>query len=207
MLELAKFQNKSLLQVGRDYGTPVVGETADWRLNDIYSSTLSESHVRHALGIAMNGGQTTVLEGQYGGGAGMTCHEFLGGTGTSSRVVNGESDMEAKDGAEKEFVEGKYTVGVLCQSSYGHKKDMCIGGIPIGKLLLKEDKEEAAKTAGKSPEKNEPNPEGGRLSDGSIVIIIMQVSHPSPSTSPKPPTQQTNRPSPLEPTPPWPPTN
>jgi D-aminopeptidase len=174
MLELAKSQNKSLLQVGRDYGTPVVGETADWWLNDIYSSTLSEPHVRHALGIAMNGGQATVLEGQHGGGAGMTCHEFLGGTGTSSRVVNGEADADGKEGAGKEFVKAKYTVGVLCQSNYGHKKDMHIGGIPIGKFLLKED-EEAAKKADKSPDKEGAKPDGGRVSDGSIVIIIMQV--------------------------------
>jgi len=185
MLELAKSQNKSLLQVGRDYGTPVVGETADWWLNDIYSSTLSESHVRYALGIAINGGQATVLEGQHGGGAGMTCHEFLGGTGTSSRVVNGEADTDGKEDAEKGFVKAKYTVGVLCQSNYGHKKDMCIGGIPIGKLLLKED-EEAAKTADKSPEKEGTKPDGGRVSDGSIVIIIMQVPLKTPPSLPKP---------------------
>jgi D-aminopeptidase len=178
LLELAKSINKPLLQVSRDYGTPVVGETADWWLNDIYSLTLSESHVRHAIGIAMNGGQATVLEGQHGGGAGMTCHEFLGGTGTSSRVVNGEADMEGIEGSEKEFVEGKYTVGVLCQSNYGHKIDMRIGGVPIGKLLLKEDEEK--KMASKKVEEEKQKPEGGRVGDGSIVIVILQVypSHP-----------------------------
>jgi D-aminopeptidase len=177
MLELAKSQNKSLRQLGRDYGTPVVGETADWWLNDVYSSALAESHVRNALGIAMNGGQATVLEGQYGGGAGMTCHEFLGGTGTSSRVVNGEADGDGKQGTERDIVKGKYTVGVLCQSNYGHKKDMRIGGIPIGKLLLKED-EGAAKTQDKATEPKKTMPEGGRVGDGSIVIIILYVYLP-----------------------------
>src|ERR1700728_4334170 len=43
----------------------------------------------------------------------MTCHEFLGGTGTSSRVVNGEADTDGKEGSEKEFVRGKYTIAVL----------------------------------------------------------------------------------------------
>ena len=118
----------------------------------------------------MNGGQATVLEGQHGGGAGMTCHEFLGGTGTSSRVVNGEA------GADGEIEEGKYTIGVLCQSNYGHKIDMRIGGVPIGKLLLKEDEEK--KTASKTAEEERQKPEGGRVGDGSIVIVILQV-HPS----------------------------
>lgn len=48
----------------------------------------------------MNGGQASVLEGQHGGSVGMTCREFLGGTGTSSRVVNG-------GGAGEGIMEGK----------------------------------------------------------------------------------------------------
>lgn len=131
----------------------------------------------------MNGGQVTVLEGQHGGGAGMTCHEFLGGTGTSSRVVNGEA------GADGEIEEGKYTIGVLCQSNYGHKKDMRIGGIPIGALLLKEASAEAAKTAHTPAEEEKRLPEGGRVGDGSIVIIIMQAAPPLPPISPLPPHQ------------------
>jgi D-aminopeptidase len=80
------------------------------------------------------------------------------------------------EGSEKEFVEGKYAVGVLCQSNYGHKIDMHIGGVPIGKLLLKEDEEK--KTASKTVEEEKQKPEGGRVGDGSIVIVILQV-HPS----------------------------
>ncbi len=148
----------------------MVGETADWWLNDIHSSALSASHVEEAFAIATSGrGQETVLEGQHGGGAGMTCHEFLGGTGTSSRLVNGERQAE---GGGMEFVEGMYTVGVLVQSNYGHKKDMHIGGVPIGQLLLKQDAE-AAKTAEKPAGNETSKPEGGRVGDGSIVIIIM----------------------------------
>lgn len=35
-------------------------------------------------------------------------------------------------------------MGVLCQSNYGHRRDMLIGGVPVGELLMKEN-EEAAK--------------------------------------------------------------
>jgi D-aminopeptidase len=116
----------------------------------------------------MNGGQAAVLEGQHGGGAGMTCHEFLGGAGTSSRVVNGERRTE---GGEMEVVKGMYTVGVLCQCNYGHKRDMRIGGVPVGRLLMKED-EDASKEQGKGAEK-ESRQEIGRVGEGSIVILIL----------------------------------
>jgi D-aminopeptidase len=110
----------------------------------------------------------------------MTCHEFLGGTGTSSRLVNGEAGPDGK------IVEGKYTVGVLCQSNYGHKKDMHIGGVPIGALLVKEASEEASKTAHAPAEEEKRMPEGGRVGDGSIVIIIMQAFPSSPNPHPPP---------------------
>jgi D-aminopeptidase len=124
----------------------------------VYDSALPPSLVQEALDIAYtNGGQPEVLEGQNGGGAGMTCHMFPGGTGTSSRLVDGEQDGQS--------IPGKYTVGVICQSNYGHKPYLNIGGVPVGKLLLKE----AAETKGeKSVE-----PEGGKLGEGSIVIYIM----------------------------------
>lgn len=95
--------------------------------------------------------QTEVLEGQHGGGAGMTCHMFPGGTGTSSRLVKGNEE----DGRE-------YTVGVLVQTNYGHNYDLQMGGVPIGKILLKEGKEE--------PRAKVPK---GKADDGSIVIILM----------------------------------
>ena len=123
-----------------------MGETADWILNDVHNSALEPKDVFQAFANAMT--QTEVLEGQNGGGAGMTCHMFPGGTGTSSRVVN-----------------DKYTVGVLCQSNYGHVGDLQIGGVPIGKLLLKQDQNFV---------KTKPAAAlGGKADDGSIVIILM----------------------------------
>ncbi len=60
-------------------------------------------------------------EGPVGGGTGMICHEFKGGTGTSSRRV--ESAL------------GAFTVGVLVQANYGVRGEMRLGGLPIGKDL------------------------------------------------------------------------
>lgn len=59
---------------------------------------------------------------------------------------------------------GKYTVGVLVQLNYGHVHDLQIGGVPVGKLLLKD-----------SPnyQKAQPDAFSGKADDGSIVIILM----------------------------------
>jgi len=94
----------------------------------------------------------------------MTCHMFPGGTGTSSRVVKGD------EGTGKE-----YTVGVLVQSNYGHDYDLQIGGVPVGKLILKEREEEEkkAKEAGKEEKPDVKKPFGGKADEGSIVIILM----------------------------------
>jgi D-aminopeptidase len=148
VLQRAREKNISSNDVSHNYGTPVVGETADWWLNDVHRSMLDAGHVGQAIRSALT--QTEVLEGQHGGGAGMTCHMFPAGTGTSSRVVQGGKEGEI------------YTVGVLCQSNYGKTYDFQVGGVPIGKLLLEEKILE---------EKNKVPT--GKADDGSIVIILM----------------------------------
>ena len=45
-------------------------------------------------------------EGNVGGGTGMHCHGFKGGTGTASRTLPGRA--------------GDYTVGALVQCNYGY---------------------------------------------------------------------------------------
>ncbi|KAE8452685.1 hypothetical protein EG329_013944 [Mollisiaceae sp. DMI_Dod_QoI] len=155
-LEQARKNGTSYETISHNYGTPVVGETADWWMNDAHKTALKAEHVQHAFANAMT--QTEVQEGQYGGGAGMTCHMFPGGTGTSSRVVSGHG-------------EEKYTVGVICQSNYGYTSDLQIGGVPIGKLVLKEKG---------SPVHESPNAKasfsrggGGKADEGSIVIYLI----------------------------------
>ncbi len=97
---------------------PVVGETWDGWLSDIDSFPLVEDDVRAAYDSAASG---VVAEGCVGGGTGMICHEFKGGIGTSSRIVQVPS--------------GAYTVGVLVQANYGRRGDLRIDGLPAGRLI------------------------------------------------------------------------
>ncbi len=101
------------------YTYPVVAETYDGFLNDIYGFHVKEIHAYEALNNAKTG---LVAEGNVGGGTGMCCLGFKGGTGTSSRVVS---------------INGKtYTIGVLVQSNFGSKERFTIAGVPVGRELL-----------------------------------------------------------------------
>lgn len=102
--------------VAKTWMLPVVAETWDGYLNDINGQHVTVEHVAQALGSA-NGGP--VAEGSHGGGTGMNCYGFKGGTGTASRQVQvrGES----------------YTVGVLTQANFGSRKELTICGVPIGR--------------------------------------------------------------------------
>jgi L-aminopeptidase/D-esterase-like protein len=62
-----------------------------------------------------------VREGNVGGGTGMNCHGFKGGTGTASRVLEAEA--------------GGYTVGVLVQCNYGQRRRLTIAGVPVGREI------------------------------------------------------------------------
>lgn len=97
---------------------PLVGETYDGTFNDIDGGHIKDEHVFSALDGARGG---AVAEGNVGGGAGMMTYEYKGGTGTSSRKL-----------AERD---GSYTVGVLVQSNYGLRRQLRIGGIPMGEHL------------------------------------------------------------------------
>lgn len=101
------------------WGLPVVAETYDGLLNDILGFHVKEQHIFEALDSARTG---RIAEGNVGGGTGMMCLGFKGGTGTASRLVS---------------IAGKqYTVGALVQSNFGGKKDFTITGVPVGRLLM-----------------------------------------------------------------------
>lgn len=97
---------------------PVVAETFDGTLNDINGLHVRPAHVVAALDAAKDG---PLLEGNVGGGTGMICHGFKGGTGTASRRV-------ASSGAE-------WTVGALVQANYGARKLLRIDGVPVGRKI------------------------------------------------------------------------
>jgi L-aminopeptidase/D-esterase-like protein len=72
-------QNNKLFQ---PWSMPVVAETWDGYLNDGNGFHVKKEHVLHALETAKSG---RIGEGNVGGGTGMVCYEFKGGTGTARR--------------------------------------------------------------------------------------------------------------------------
>jgi D-aminopeptidase len=103
-----------------EWSLPVVAETWDGTLNDIYGHHVKAEHLTAAIEAARPG---PVAEGGVGGGTGMICYEFKGGIGTASRKL---ADAD-----------GAYTVGVLVQANHGLRHQLRIAGLPVG-LELRE---------------------------------------------------------------------
>ena len=124
------------------WSCPLVTETADGWLNDINAFFVKPEHVLEALSSATSG---PIAEGNVGGGTGMLCYEFKGGTGTSSRKL------------PEKF--GGWTIGALAQTNFGRRFQLTIAGIPIGQHL----KDNTIWTSGENPFKQD---------DGSLIVII-----------------------------------
>ena len=103
------------------WAMPVVAETYDGVLNDINGQHVTAEHALAALRGARGG---PVAEGSVGGGNGMICYEFKGGTGTASRRVTlgGQS----------------YTLGALVQANHGIRPWLTILGQPVGRILTED---------------------------------------------------------------------
>jgi D-aminopeptidase len=97
------------------WSLPVVAETWDGYLNDINGFHVKAEDADAAMRDAHGG---PIAEGNVGGGTGMICFEFKGGTGTASRQL-----------PEKL---GGYTVGVLVQCNFGVRHLLRIAGAPVG---------------------------------------------------------------------------
>lgn len=97
---------------------PVVAETFDGWLNDAEAHHLHKEHLFQAIDSAAAG---PVAEGCVGGGTGMICHDFKGGVGTASRVVETNS--------------GRFTLGVLVQANHGDRDLFRIDGVPVGREI------------------------------------------------------------------------
>jgi D-aminopeptidase len=97
------------------WSLPVVAETWDGYLNDINGFHVKAEDADAAMRDAHGG---PITEGNVGGGTGMICFEFKGGTGTASREL-----------PEKL---GGYTVGVLVQCNFGTRHLLRIAGAPVG---------------------------------------------------------------------------
>lgn len=127
--------------------SPVVAECSDQYLSDVRGRHVLTRHVIAAIEGATSG---PVAEGGVGGGTGMSCCEFKGGIGTSSRVIPAEA--------------GGFSVGVLVMSNFGRREHLLIDGVPVGQALW----DWTASAAGAGPERM-----------GSSIIIVLATDAPS----------------------------
>jgi D-aminopeptidase len=97
---------------------PLVAETADASLHDMAGQHVTVQDTLDAMDAARPG---PVAEGNVGGGTGMVCNGFKGGTGTASRKLTA--------------TEGGYTLGVLVQCNYGSARGLRIAGIPVAREM------------------------------------------------------------------------
>ena len=102
--------------MGEHTVNPIVGETNDSRVNNMWADPIQRDEVFEALETASSG---SVREGSVGAGTGTQAFGWKGGIGTSSRVLPQEL--------------GGYTVGVLVQTNFGGI--MTINGAPVGREL------------------------------------------------------------------------
>jgi len=103
------------------WSCPIVAETADGWLNNMNKFYVQPEHVWSALDGASSG---SIAEGNVGGGTGMVCYQFKGGTGTSSRKLNAE--------------EGGWSVGALVQANFGRRPQLQVAGVPIGRFITED---------------------------------------------------------------------
>lgn len=95
---------------------PIVGETNDSQVNNMWADPIKRDEVFAALNRASSG---PVAEGSVGAGTGTQAFGWKGGIGTSSRVLPEEL--------------GGYSIGVLVQTNYGGA--LSINGAPVGREL------------------------------------------------------------------------
>ena len=100
------------------WSLPVVAETWDGYLNDIDGFHVKPEDAFAAMDSAHGG---AIDEGNVGGGTGMICFEFKGGTGTASRRLAQNL--------------GGYTVGVLVQCNFGSRHLLRVAGVPVGREI------------------------------------------------------------------------
>ncbi|HZF34540.1 MAG TPA: P1 family peptidase [Candidatus Angelobacter sp.] len=97
---------------------PIAAETCDEGFSDATAHHVSARHLFEALDSASGG---AVAEGNVGGGTGMVCHDFKGGTGTASRIGRAAGQ--------------DFTVGALVQANYGSRADLRVDGVPVGREI------------------------------------------------------------------------
>ena len=108
--------------LGATWLLPVVAETWDGFLNDINGGHVTPEMAMTTLDAATGG---PVAEGSVGGGTGMNCYGFKGGSGTASRLVDHAGDP--------------YVVAAFVQANFGSREELTIAGVPLGHELGADD--------------------------------------------------------------------
>lgn len=129
--------------MGEHTVNPVVGETNDSEVNNMWADPVQREHVFAALEAASAG---PVEEGSVGAGAGTQAFGWKGGIGTSSRILPAAL--------------GGYTLGVLVQTNFSGILE--INGAPVGRELGQYEFKEELESDGA----------GRRGNDGSIMMIV-----------------------------------
>jgi D-aminopeptidase len=129
--------------MGEHTVNPIVGETNDSRVNNMWADPVQREHVFAALDGASDG---PVEEGSVGAGTGTQAFGWKGGIGTSSRVLPDSL--------------GGYTVGVLVQTNYGGT--LTINGAPVGRELGTYSYRQQLENVG----------EDDHQEDGSIMMVL-----------------------------------
>jgi D-aminopeptidase len=129
--------------MGEHTVNPVVGETNDANVNNMWADPIQREEVFAALNAASGG---PVAEGSVGAGTGTQAFGWKGGIGTSSRVLPQSL--------------GGYTIGVLVQTNYGGVLTM--NGAPVGRELGNYSYRRELEAAGA-----EAHPD-----DGSIMMVV-----------------------------------
>jgi len=129
--------------MGEHTVNPIVGETNDAWVNNMWADPVRKRHVFEALNNASGG---PVEEGSVGAGTGTQAFAWKGGIGTSSRVLPDSL--------------GGYTIGVLVQTNYGGV--LTINGAPVGRELGQYSYRSDLEAAG----------EEDKQEDGSIMIVV-----------------------------------
>jgi D-aminopeptidase len=130
---------------------PIVGETNDSWVSDMWANPIQPEHVRRALENAASG---PVDEGSVGGGTGTSAFGWKGGIGTSSRVLPDAL--------------GGYTVGVLVQTNFGGILTM--NGAPVGREL--------GNYSYRRQLEGSPAPQRDAPEDGGSIMIVVATDAP-----------------------------
>jgi D-aminopeptidase len=140
--------------------SPLVAECSDMWLSDARGRHVHAEHVIAAIESAAGG---PVAEGGVGGGTGMSCCEFKGGIGTSSRIIPAEA--------------GGWTLGALVMSNFGRREHLMVDGVSVGRELKEWNAPEHPERSG--AQSKDASGEGGNPEQhGSSIIIVLATDAP-----------------------------